>query len=202
MATSAPRAAPTAVASERIRDGRPAQERRSDHVREARRARVLQRALSETRLNQLEVRETGEAVAPPEGEADDELEREQAEQPPPSREDCECSERPDDDLVEARRARVDHVEVAVRIREPLQPSLHFVKYYRLGAGPGGKRVEESLQPQPLARKHVLDVRRAGVANLPAEHSGLLELGEPLDECRRRDPAERVPELREAGAAVV
>ena len=79
-------------------------------------------------LDELEVREARQAVAPSEREADDELQREQPEEPRPSRDDRDERERADDDLVEARRARVDDVEVAVGIREPLKLSLHFGKY--------------------------------------------------------------------------
>ena len=55
---------------------------------------------------------------------------------------------------------------------------------------------------PLARQDVLDVRRARVAYLAPEDAGVLELRETLRKRRRRDRAERVPELREPRTAVV
>jgi hypothetical protein len=47
------------------------------------------------------------------------------------------------------------------------------------------------------REEVFDVGRAGVDHLPPEYAGLLEVGEPLGEGRRRDAAERLQELVEA-----
>jgi hypothetical protein len=44
--------------------------------------------------------------------------------------------------------------------------------------------------------------RTGVNDLPPEHAGLLEVGEPLGEGRRRDAAERLQELVEAAGALV
>jgi hypothetical protein len=46
------------------------------------------------------------------------------------------------------------------------------------------------------------VGRTSVDDLPAEHAGLLEVGEPLGEGRRRDAAERLEELVEADGALV
>jgi hypothetical protein len=46
------------------------------------------------------------------------------------------------------------------------------------------------------------VGRAGVDHLPPEHAGLLEVGEPLGEGRRRDAAERLQELVEANGSLV
>ena len=74
-------------------------------------------SLAEERLHELEVREARKAVAAPERQTDDELQRQQAEEPRPAGDDRDERERSDDDLVEARRAGVDDVEVAVRIRE-------------------------------------------------------------------------------------
>src|SRR5205823_5664472 len=59
-----------------------------------------------------------EAEAPPEDEADDELEREQRDEPVPAREHSDEGEDADRRLVEPRRARVDHSRFAVRVREP------------------------------------------------------------------------------------
>src|SRR5205085_1843394 len=87
--------------------------------------RVLERPLAEARLDELEVREAGEAEPPPEGEPDDELRGEDAEQPPPAGRDGERGEQADRRLVEPRRAGVEHVEVAIGVGE----SLHFRKYY-------------------------------------------------------------------------
>ena len=44
--------------------------------------------------------------------------------------------------------------------------------------------------------------RTSVDDLPAENAGLLEVGEPLREGRRRDAAERLKELVEADGAFV
>ena len=178
------------------------QEGGADHVREPRRPCVLEDALAEDGLHELEVRQARQAVAAAEREADDELDREQREEPRPAGDDRRQRERSDDDLIEARCARVDDVEIPVRIRSPLRPSLHFGKYCSLRSRPGCERVEEPLQPQALARQHVLDVRRAGVAHLAPKDAGTLELGETLHQRRRRDGAERMPELGEARAPVV
>ena len=99
----------------RVRDGRRAEDDDADHVREARRPGVLDRPLAEARLHELEVGEAREAVPPAEGEADRELEREDGQEGPPARDHGHQSEQPDRRLVEARPARVDDVEVAVRI---------------------------------------------------------------------------------------
>ena len=59
--------------------------------------------------------EAGEAVAASEAEPDRELEGEQREQPPPAGGEREERDEADDGLVRARAARVDHVQVAVRV---------------------------------------------------------------------------------------
>ena len=111
-----------------IRDERRREEDRADHVRESGRPRVLERPLTDQRLHEFEIREAGQAVAPPERQPDDELQSQQTEEPGQPGDDRDERERSDDDLVEARRARVDHVEIAVRISESHSLSLHFGKY--------------------------------------------------------------------------
>jgi hypothetical protein len=85
---------------------------------------VLQRALAEARLDELEVGETGQAETPAERQPDHELCGKGSKEPPPPRRDRERGQHADGRLIEARRARVDHVEVAVRVGKPL----HFGKY--------------------------------------------------------------------------
>ncbi len=111
-----------------IRDGCRCQKRHSDHIREPRRSGVLERPFPPDGLDELEVRETGEAVPATEGQPDDELEREQREQQPPTGQDREGRQRTHDELIEAWRPRVDDIDVAVWIRESWGCSLHFVKY--------------------------------------------------------------------------
>src|SRR6476659_9442468 len=72
----------------------------------------------------------------------------------------------------------------------------------LGACPGGERVEQGAEALALARQHVLDVRRPGVAHLAPEYPRQLEFGQALRERPRRDGAERAAELREPRAAVM
>ncbi len=69
------------------------------------------------RLDELEVREAREAVAAAERETDDELSARSASSHHQPVDDRERERAPDDRLVEPRSARVDHVEVAVRIGE-------------------------------------------------------------------------------------
>src|SRR5439155_8768941 len=85
---------------------------------------VLERPLAEARLHELEVDDAGEAEPPPEGEPDDELRGEDAEQPPPAGRDREYRQQADRGLVEPRRPGVDDVEVAIGVGPPL----HFGKY--------------------------------------------------------------------------
>jgi hypothetical protein len=87
----------------------------ADHVGEARRARVFDRPLADQGLYQLEVGEAREAPASAECEADRELRRQEREQRPPAGEERGERQRPDHGLVEARRPRVDDVEVAVGV---------------------------------------------------------------------------------------
>src|SRR4029450_11803503 len=96
-------------------DGGGAKEDGADSVRKARRPRVLERALSKQRLDELEIGETRKAEAAAQRQADDELEGKQAKQPPPARHDCQDCQETDRRLVEARSLRIDHVEVAVGI---------------------------------------------------------------------------------------
>ncbi len=99
----------------RVRERRGAEDDEADGVREARRPRVLERALAVPRLQHLEPEQAGQAVAAPEAEPDRELEREEREQPPPAGGEREEGDEADDGLVRARAAGVDHVEVAVRV---------------------------------------------------------------------------------------
>ena len=65
----------------RVREARRTQERDADHVREPRWPRVLDRSLTETRLDDLEVQEAREAVPATEGQADGKLERDGGKDP-------------------------------------------------------------------------------------------------------------------------
>ena len=87
--------------AERLEPGRVGERRgreddEADHVREAGRARVLEAPLAEPRLDQLEVRDAGEAPAAAERQPERELQREQREQPPPARRDGEERDEADD----------------------------------------------------------------------------------------------------------
>jgi hypothetical protein len=84
-------------------------------------------------LGELEVHEAGEAIAPPQRQSHDELESQHCQEPRPAGQDRDERQRPDENLRESRRARVDDVEVAVGIREPLGLPLHFGKYYTVTA---------------------------------------------------------------------
>src|SRR4029078_11588787 len=108
------------------------EKRGADHVREPRRTRVFECALTDVRLHELEVGEAWQAVASAERQTDDQLEREHTEEPRPAGHHGDERERPDDDLVEARRAGIEDVEVSVGVRAPLGSSLHFGKYYTVG----------------------------------------------------------------------
>ena len=165
-------------------------------------------ALAEARLDELEVREAREAVPAAERQPDDELEREQREQPPPAGDDCDSREHSDDDLVEARRARVDDVEVAVRVREPwrLFASLCEVLHCTLGdrrgvwRPTGYARAQTASASTTVARRCPSLVRtystsggrasRTSRRRTPACSSSIEALGERA----RRDRAERLPEL--------
>jgi hypothetical protein len=87
---------------------------RADRVREARRTRVFDRALAEHGLDELEVGKAGEAEPPPEEQTDSKLARQDGEERPPVDEKRDERERPDRGLVEARRASIDDVEIAIR----------------------------------------------------------------------------------------
>src|SRR5581483_1271643 len=84
-----------------VRDRGSAEEDDADDVREARRAGVLERALAEARLDQLEVREARQAEAAAERQANEELQREQRQQPPPARRDRDNRHDADQRLVRA-----------------------------------------------------------------------------------------------------
>jgi len=111
-----------------VRDRRRRQEGHADSVRESRRSRILERAFADEGLYELEVRQAREAIATAERKTDGELRSEQREQPPPAEEHREPGKQADHELIEPRRAGINHVEIAVRIRESLRLSLHFVKY--------------------------------------------------------------------------
>ena len=98
---------------------------------ETRRPRVLHGPFAEARLHELEVGEARQAVAPTEGEADRQLCGQEPEDEPPAREHGDECEHADGRLVEARRPRVDDIEVPVRIGSP--PTLHFLKLTASGA---------------------------------------------------------------------
>ena len=63
-----------------------------------------------------------------------ELERKEREQPPPACQDRGRGQHSDHDLIEPRGARIDDVEVAIRVCEPVSASLHFGKYYTYATG--------------------------------------------------------------------
>jgi glyoxylate reductase len=119
------------VESQSKSEGRGAEKRDADLVREAGRPRILHRALAHPRLDELEVGEAGEAPATPERQSGQELRRENGEQRPPAREQGEERERSDHSLVEARCVRVDHVQVAIWIGRP--GLLHFGKPISIAA---------------------------------------------------------------------
>ena len=98
-----------------VRERRGREHCQADHVREARRARVLQRSLAEPRLQHLEVEEAGQAPAAAEREAERELEREQREQPPRPDGDPDQCDQPDDRLVRPRPRASITSRVAVGI---------------------------------------------------------------------------------------
>src|SRR5205085_3399707 len=83
----------------------------------ARRPRVLERSLADERLNECEVRDARDAEAAAEEEPGGEVGRKRSEQPPPAGRDREKRNDPDDCLVDARRPRIDHRQVAVRVGE-------------------------------------------------------------------------------------
>ena len=137
---------------DRVGERRRGQEDRADDVREAGRARVLERPLAEARLHELEVGDARQAVAASEDEADDQLRAEEREQEPPAGEHGDERQDPDRRLVEARRPRVDHVGVAVRVGA----ALHKVKSYQsphtiAGLWPGTSR-RSSSSPSSSGRR--------------------------------------------------
>ena len=97
----------------------------ADRVGEAGWARVLDRALADARLDELEVGEARKAPAPAQRQPDGELGGEQSEERPPAGREGDEGEEADHGLVEARRPGVDDVEIVVRVGGA--PSLHFVK---------------------------------------------------------------------------
>jgi hypothetical protein len=113
------------VRSEGVREGCASEHADSHHVGEARRPRIFHGSFAEARLHELEVSEAREAETPAEGEPDRQLRRQKPEDEPPARENGGEREDADGRLVEAWRARVDDVEVTVRVGGPR--SLHFLK---------------------------------------------------------------------------
>ena len=105
--------------ADEVRDRGGGEEPEPDHVREPRRPAVLERPLAEPRLQHLEVEDAREAPAPPEREAERELQREERQQQPPAGQHGDERDDADDRLVHARRARVDHLRVAVGVGSPL-----------------------------------------------------------------------------------
>src|SRR6267142_3509916 len=110
-----PEAPADRLRAERVRDGGRAEERDADHVREARRAAVLDRTFTETRLDHAEVQEARQAVLAPEPQPKGKLRGEQSEDRPPAGEERDERQGPDDRLIRARRARIDDVGVAPRV---------------------------------------------------------------------------------------
>src|SRR5439155_25954474 len=65
-----------------------------------------------------------------------------------------------------------------------------------------QRVDDRAKPPAVRRQHVLDEARSLVAHLAAEDAGPFELDQALRERPRGDLAQHLPELGEAGAALV
>jgi hypothetical protein len=103
------------VRAEEMEDRGAQEEGRPEDVREARGPGILDRALAEAGLDHLEVEEAGEAVLPPEGQPDRELNPHQGGDPPGPREERQAAEGGDHGLVEAGGALVydQHVPVGV-----------------------------------------------------------------------------------------
>lgn len=81
---------------------------------------VLDLALAEAWLDDLEVEDAREARPAAEAEADDQLEAHRRDQAPPTGEQPEQRHRRHRRLVEARGARVDHVDVLVWMCRPMR----------------------------------------------------------------------------------
>src|SRR5262249_18924007 len=127
-----------------VRDAGCRQEPAADEVREARRARVLERSLAEPWLDHLEVEEARQAIAPAERQPDRKLGGEEDEQPPWA--DCDRHEREaaDHRLVGPRRTLVDHRRVPVRVGRTLHDSLHLGKYYQPTIPPRDRRIAREV----------------------------------------------------------
>jgi hypothetical protein len=80
-------------------------------------------ALPELRLDHLEVEDAPQAPAAAERQADQELEADQPGQPLQAEQEREQRERPDERLVDPRRALVDDVGVVVGVRGPARHAL-------------------------------------------------------------------------------
>ena len=80
--------------ADRVRHRGGGQDAEPDQVREARRPGVLDRSLTDPRLDPLEVREARQAVAPPEAEADRQLGGQQGEDHPPAGQDGQSAPMP------------------------------------------------------------------------------------------------------------
>ena len=128
-ATIEPSTAPAIDRPDRVGERRRGQEDGADDVREAGRARVLERPLAEARLHELEVGEARQAAAPPEDEADDSCAPRSASRNHQPVSTATSGQDADGGLVEPGRPGVDHVGVAVRVGA----ALHKVKSYQSSA---------------------------------------------------------------------
>jgi hypothetical protein len=168
-----------------VRDARCCEEDRSDEVGEAWRPGVFELTLSEMRLDEFEVGETGDTEAAAKRKSDPELCGEDSEQPPPAGRDGQRGECADRGLVEARRARVDDVEVAVGVGEPL----HFAKYCCLGSNCAGLTLASVLSPEARPQ------RRASATSKNARQADACFTSSPTEAA----PAATAPELLRTSA---
>jgi hypothetical protein len=99
-----------------VGEARQAQDRKAQPVREARRAAVLDWALAESRLDDLEVEDAGKAVAAAVAQTDPELEGQQGQDRPEPADDGDDRSDADDGLVETGGPSVDDVHVVVGMR--------------------------------------------------------------------------------------
>jgi hypothetical protein len=98
-----------------VQPSRRAQEHEADHVGEAGRAGVLQRALADPGLDQLEVRQARQAEPAPERQPDRQLQRQQTKQPGLAGDHGDQRQRADHGLIRARGVGVDHLQIAVGV---------------------------------------------------------------------------------------
>ena len=90
-----------------------------DHVGEARRTGILDRPLPEARLDQLEVGESGKAIAATKSQADKQLDGKDRQERPPVDEVRHHCQRTDGRLVDPRCSYVDDIGVPIGIRGSL-----------------------------------------------------------------------------------